>query len=122
LQFFIIYYLLAPWCRVLLEKLTSLSASQEIPRILCNPKVHYRIHKCPPPVPILSQNDPVHAPTSHFLNNHLNITLPSTPVFQVEPFPQIFPPKPCSRRCSSHRCYMPRPSQSSRFDDLKNHY
>ena len=72
---YLLTYFLTPWSRVL-EKLTGSAASQEIPRILWNPKVHYRIHKYPPPVPILSQLHPVSTP-SHFLKIHLIIVLPS---------------------------------------------
>ena len=47
------------------------AASQEIPRISRNPKVHYRTHKSPSTVSILGQANPVHIPTSHLLEIHV---------------------------------------------------
>ena len=54
------------------------AASQEIPRILWNPKVHHRTHKLPPPVSILGHPNPVHITTSDLLEIRPNIIHPST--------------------------------------------
>jgi hypothetical protein len=59
------------------------SASHEIPLILWNPKVLYRIHKCPPPDLILSRTNPnyaLHATSWRpilVLPSHLHLCLPS---------------------------------------------
>jgi hypothetical protein len=69
------------------------SASQEIPRILWNPKVHYRVHKCLPPVLVLSSIRAVHTPrpTSWrsilIFSSHLSLGFPNSL------FPSGFPTK-----------------------------
>jgi hypothetical protein len=96
----------------------SSSASQEIPRILWNPNVHHSIHKCPPPVRILSQLDPVHTPKSHFLQIHLNIIPIYAWVSQAVSFPQVSPPKPCIRLSPPPYTFMLCPSNSSLLSSI----
>ena len=72
---------------VLLENLTGSQPGKKSPLILRYLKVHYRIHKCQPPVSILSQLNSVHTPTSHFLKILLNIILsmPGSPKWSLSP-------------------------------------
>jgi hypothetical protein len=53
-------------------------ASQEIPRILWKPKVHYRINKSPLFIRIPSQINPVHVLPTNLFNIHFNIILSTT--------------------------------------------
>jgi hypothetical protein len=100
------------------------AASQEIPRILWNPKVHYQIHKCPPGTclyPEAAQSSPYPLPhhnswrSAVILSSHLRLGLSSGFFPSGFPTKTLYTPLP-----SPHMRYMPRPSHSSRFYHPQN--
>jgi hypothetical protein len=90
------------------------AASQEILRIVWNTKVHYRIYKWPPPVPIPSQLNPVHTLTSHFLKTHLNIIPPTKSGSPQWFLSLMFPRQNPAHASRPHTRYMPLPPHSFR--------
>jgi len=56
-------------------RLSSHSASQEIPHLVWNPQVHYCVHKAMPLVHIVSQMNPVDTLPPYFPKIHPNIVL-----------------------------------------------
>jgi hypothetical protein len=73
LQYLLTYGALSPsW------EAANCAATQELPSILRNPKVHYLVHMSPPLVPNLSQIDRVHTIPSCLSKIYFNIVHPPT--------------------------------------------
>jgi hypothetical protein len=66
------------------------------------------MQKSPPPVPILNQNDPVHAmPSIPLLEDPSQYYSPiSAWFFQVVSFPQVSPPNPSAKETGSYFLYV----------------
>ena len=89
-----------------LAEANRFSASQEIPHFLWNPKVQYRTHKCPLPVLMVSQIEPVHTPQPTSWRSIWTLSPIYAWVSQVVSFLKVSPPESCihlsSPLCALH--------------------
>ena len=109
------FYLLTPWCRVLLEKLTGLQLVKKFPafhgtRTFINALTSVR-H------PSLFWASPIQSiPTSHLLEIHPNIIHPSTPRSPQWSLSLQFPHQdPIHPPIVTHTRHMPSPSRHAVF-------
>jgi hypothetical protein len=92
----------------------SPTCETELPSSLWNMKVHYRVRKSPPLVPILNHINPIHTIPSYLrsiliLSTHLRLGSPSG-------LPLAFQPIYYMRFSSAHSCYISCPSHRPWLD------
>jgi len=115
-------YLLTPWCRVLLEKLTGLQIVKKFPAfhgtrmfITALTSVRHMSLSWASPIQSIYPN-----PTSWrsilILSTHLRLGLPSGS------FPPVSPARPYTPPLLTHTRHRPSPSHSSRFYHPHNHH
>ena len=112
---YLLPYLLTPWCRVLLEKLTGLQLVKIFPAIHGTQRFITALTSVRHlPLSWASTMQSIYPhPTSWrsvlILSTHLRLGFPSGS------FPPVSPPRPFTPPLLTHTCHMPSPSYSSRF-------
>ena len=100
---YLLTYLITPWCKLLLEKLTGLQLVKKFPAFHGTRRFIPALTRVRH-LSILGQPNPVLIPTSHLLEIHPNIIYPSTP---RSPQWSPSPPRPYHPPLLTHTRHMP---------------